>query len=88
MDFELPEASHQRILRLSIYSALAALAVIGIVVGLAHLQPAARTFLDQAAHIAKRLDGRIVFALGVGGAKFARKNARGRDCTKQRDNHG
>jgi len=41
MDFELPEASHQRILRLSIYSALAALAVIGIVVGLAHLQPAA-----------------------------------------------
>jgi len=54
----------------------------------AYLQPAARTFLDEAAHIAKRLNGRIVFALSVGGAKFARENARGRDCTKQRDNHG
>ena len=42
----------------------------------ADLVPAAAAFLDQAAHEAQRLDGRIVFALGIGGAKFARKNAR------------
>ena len=40
------------------------------------LVAAAAALRDQAAHVAQRLDGRIILVLGIGGAKFARERAR------------
>ena len=54
----------------------------------ADLQPSAAAFRNQATHEAQRLDGRIVFILGIGRAKFARKNARRRHHQQQRNNEG
>src|ERR1700709_2386263 len=50
------------------------------------LVAAAAAFRDQAAHVARRLDGRIILVPGVGGAKFARENACRGGCQTQRDN--
>ena len=50
------------------------------------LVAAAGALGDQAAHVAQRLYGRIVLALGIGGAKFARDRARRDRRQKQRDN--
>jgi hypothetical protein len=53
------------------------------------LQPSAAAFRNQAAHEAQRLYCRVVFALGIGGAKFARENARRRrHHQQQRNNEG
>ena len=54
----------------------------------ADMQSSAAAFLHQAAHIAQRLDGRIVLALGIGGAKFARQHARRRQRQQQRNDEG
>src|SRR6202022_1932168 len=50
------------------------------------LVAAAAALGDQAAHVSQRLDGRIVLALGIGGAKFPRVRARRDRRQKQRDN--
>jgi len=51
----------------------------------ADLQAAAGLFLDQAAHEAQRLYGRIILALGIGGAKFPRQGVR-RDGRQKQPN--
>src|SRR3979411_892938 len=50
------------------------------------LVAAAAALGDQAAHALQRLDGGIVLALGIGGAKFPRDRARRDRRQKQRDN--
>src|SRR5579863_5702046 len=53
----------------------------------ADLQAAAGFFLDQAAHVAQRLYGWIILALGIGGAKFPRQSVR-RDGRQNQPNDG
>src|SRR5450759_226838 len=49
------------------------------------LVTAAAALRDQAAHVAQRLYGRIILALGIGGAKFPRDRARRERRQKQRN---
>ncbi|MET3304634.1 hypothetical protein ABIF53_005649 [Bradyrhizobium japonicum] len=52
------------------------------------LVPAAGALGDQRAHVAQRLDGRVILGLGVGGAKFTRNGARRANGEQKRDeNH-
>lgn len=55
--------------------------------GVKHLDlvAAAAALGDQGAHVAQRLDGRVILGLGVGGAKFARAGARRPDGEHKRD---
>ena len=50
------------------------------------LEAVAAALRDHAAHETQRLYGRIVLALGIGGAKFPRHRARRDRRQKQRDN--
>ncbi|MGY3122771.1 hypothetical protein ACVWXQ_006708 [Bradyrhizobium sp. S3.14.4] len=55
--------------------------------GMEHLDlvPAAGALGNQRAHVAQRLDGRVILGLGVGGAEFARSCARRADREQKRD---
>src|SRR5439155_8079098 len=49
--------------------------------------PAAAALSDLAPHEAERQNGRIILVLGIGGAEFTRKRARGAGRHQQRDNN-
>ena len=55
--------------------------------GVEHLDlvAAAAALGDQRAHVAQRLDGRVILGLGIGGAKFACNGARRTDGKQKRD---